>query len=94
MEAEGKKGVEAEREPNFLIGYGLLGPAEIRVVLILLNTALALGLGLDFGLPELNLTVFDVIGLGIVALMLALLTVRVFGNRRELAKEEPSAQRR
>jgi len=95
MEAEGKKGVEAEREPNFLIGYGLLGPAETRVVLILLNTALALGLGLDFGgLPELNLTVFDVIGLGIVALMLALLTVRVFGNRRELAKEEPSAQRR
>jgi len=37
--------------------------------------------------------VFDVIGLGIVAVMLALLTVRVFGNLRELAKEEPSAPR-
>jgi hypothetical protein len=36
----------------------------------------------------------DVIGLGIVALMLTLLTVRVFGNLRELAKEEPSAPRR
>jgi hypothetical protein len=63
-------------------------------VLILINTAMALGLGLDFRLLKLNLTIFDVIGLGIVAVMLALLTVRVFGNLRELAKEEPSAPRR
>lgn len=40
------------------------------------------------------MTVFDVIGLGIVGLMLTLLTVRVFGNLRELASEEPSAPRR
>ena len=79
---------------RFRLGYGLLGPTEIRVVLILLNTALALGLGLDFHLLELDLTIFDVIGLGIVAVMLALLTVRVFGNLRELAKEEPAAPRR
>ena len=79
---------------RFRLGYGLLGPTEIRVVLILLNTALAIGLGLDFRLLELNLTIYDVIGLAIVAVMLALLTVRVFGNLRELAKEEPSAPRR
>src|SRR4051794_1225312 len=79
---------------RFRLGYGFLGPTEIRAVLILLNTALALGLGLDFRLLELNMTVFDVIGLGIVALMLTLLTVRVFGNLRELAREEPSAPRR
>ena len=79
---------------RFRLGYGLLGPTEIRVVLILLNTALALDLGLDFRLLRLNLTVFDAIGLGIVALMIALLSVRVFGNLRELAKEEPSAPRR
>ena len=78
---------------RFRLGYGLLGPTEIRVLLILINTAMALGLSLDFGLLELNLTIFDVIGLGIVAVMLALLTVRVFGNLRELAKEEPSAPR-
>ena len=78
---------------RFRPGYGLLGPTEIRLVLILLNTALVIGLGLDFRLLELNLTVFDVIGLGIVGVMLALLTVRVFGNLRELAKEEPSAPR-
>jgi len=79
---------------RFRLGYGLLGPTEIRVVLILLNAALALDLGLDFRLLKLNLTVFDVIGLGIVALMIALLSVRVFGNLRELAREEPSAPRR
>jgi archaetidylinositol phosphate synthase len=79
---------------RFRLGYGLLGPTEIRAVLILLNTALALDLGLDFRLLKLNLTVFDVIGLGIVAVMLTLLTVRVFGNLRELATEEPAASRR
>jgi archaetidylinositol phosphate synthase len=79
---------------RFRLGYGYLGPTEIRAVLILLNTALALDLGLDFEILELKMTVFDVIGLGIVALMLTLLTVRVFGNLRELAKEEPAAPRR
>ena len=79
---------------RFRLGYGFLGPTEIRAVLILLNTALALDLGLDFHLVKLHVTVLDVIGLGIVALMLSLLTVRAFGNLRELAKEEPSAPRR
>jgi archaetidylinositol phosphate synthase len=79
---------------RFRLGYGLFGPTEIRLVLILLNTALALDLGLDFNLVKLHVTVLDVIGLGIVAVMLALLTVRAFGNLHELAKEEPSAPRR
>jgi archaetidylinositol phosphate synthase len=79
---------------RFRLGYGLFGPTEIRAVLILLNTALALDLGLDFRLLKLNMTVLDVIGLGIVVVMLTLLTVRVFGNLRELAQEEPSAPRR
>jgi phosphatidylglycerophosphate synthase len=79
---------------RFRLGYGRLGPTEIRAVLIMLNTALALDLGLDFHLLKLDVTVLDVIGLGIVAVMLTLLTVRVFGNLRELAEEEPSAPRR
>jgi archaetidylinositol phosphate synthase len=79
---------------RFRLGYGFLGPTEIRAVLIVLNTALALDLGLDFHLVKLDVTVLDVIGLGIVAVMLALLAARVFGNLRELAKEEPSAPRR
>lgn len=79
---------------RFRLGYGYLGPTEIRAVLILLNTALALELGLDFTILELKMTVFDVIGLAIVAVMLTLLFVRVFGNLRELASEEPAASRR
>jgi archaetidylinositol phosphate synthase len=79
---------------RFRLGYGYLGPTEIRVVLIVLNTALALKLGLDFRILELNMTVFDVIGLGIAAVMLVLLTGRAFQNLRELAKQEPAAPRR
>jgi archaetidylinositol phosphate synthase len=78
---------------RFRLGYGYFGPTEIRAVLILLNTALALELGLDFTILELQMTVFDVIGLAIVAVMLSLLCVRVFGNLSELAKEEPAQKR-
>jgi hypothetical protein len=79
---------------RFRLGYGYLGPTEIRTILIALNTALALKLGLDFRLLELNMTVLDVIGLGIVAVMLVLLVGRAFQNLRELAKQEPAAPRR
>lgn len=78
---------------RFRLGYGFLGPTEIRAVLIALNTALVLNLGLDFNILELNMTVFDAIGLGILAVMLVLLVGRAFGNLRELAKEEPAAPR-
>ncbi len=79
---------------RFRLGYGYLGPTEIRCVLILLNTALALNLGLDFNILELDMTVFDAIGLGIAGVMLVLLTGRAFQNLRELAKQEPPAPRR
>ena len=79
---------------RFRLGYGFFGPTEIRAILILLNTALALDLGLDFTILELKMTVLDVIGLAIVAVMLTLLCVRAFQNLRELAREEPAAKRR
>ena len=79
---------------RFSIGYGKVGPTEIRLILILLNTALALDLGLDFELVGLDLTVFDVVGLGIAGTMIALLAARAFGNLRELARREPAAPRR
>ena len=40
------------------------------------------------------MTVFDVIGLAIAAVMLVLLAGRAFRNLRELAKDEPAAPRR
>ena len=79
---------------RFRIGYGLLGPTEIRAVLIALNTALALDLGLDFTLAQVQLTVLDVIGLAIAGVMIFLLLGRAIGNLRELAKAEPAARRR
>jgi phosphatidylglycerophosphate synthase len=79
---------------RFSIGYGKIGPTEIRLILILLNTALALKLGLDFTLVGLDLTVFDVVGLAIAGTMIVLLLGRAFRNLRELAKREPAAPRR
>jgi archaetidylinositol phosphate synthase len=79
---------------RFSLGYGYLGPTEIRLILIALNTALALGWGLDFRIVELDVTVLDVIGLGIAGVMIALLATRALKNLRELAREEPAASRR
>jgi phosphatidylglycerophosphate synthase len=79
---------------RFSIGYGKIGPTEIRLVLIALNTALALKLGLDFNLVGLDLTVFDLVGLAIAGTMIVLLIGRSFRNLRELAKREPAATRR
>jgi archaetidylinositol phosphate synthase len=79
---------------RFSIGYGLIGPTEIRLILIALNTVVALGAGLDFVVVDLQLTVFDVIGLAIAGAMIALLLGRALRNLRELARKEPSARRR
>ena len=74
---------------RFSIGYGYVGPTEIRLILIVLNTVVALGAGLDFVVADLELTVFDVIGLAIAATMIVLLLGRAARNLRELAKKEP-----
>jgi archaetidylinositol phosphate synthase len=79
---------------RFRIGYGLIGPTEIRAILIVLNTALALDLGLDFTIAEVQLTVLDVIGLAIAGGMIVLLLGRALGNLRTLARQEPAAPRR
>ena len=79
---------------RFALGYALIGPTEVRIVLIALNTALALGLGLDFQLADVDLTVFDAIGLGIAGVMIVLLAGRAAKNLRALEREEPAAPRR
>src|SRR5690349_11547905 len=50
---------------RFSIGYGRIGPTEVRIALIGLNTALALGAPLGFRLAGVGMTVFDVAGLAI-----------------------------
>ncbi len=74
----------------FSLGYGRLGPTEARLGLIALNTALALGAGLEATVAGLGVSVLDVVGLAVVALMLAGLCVRAARNLRTLALREPA----
>jgi archaetidylinositol phosphate synthase len=79
---------------EFRFSYGNLGPTEVRLVLIGLNT-LAITLGpLPFTLLGVGATVFDVFGLAAAAAMIALLLVRAIGNLRSLAALEPPNRRR
>jgi phosphatidylglycerophosphate synthase len=79
---------------RFSIGYGLIGPTEVRLILIALNTVVALGAGLDFVVADLQLTVFDLIGLAIAGGMILLLLGRAARNLRALARQEPAAPRK
>jgi archaetidylinositol phosphate synthase len=75
----------------FALGYGGVGPTEVRLALIALNTLLALGVGVGFHVAGLGLTVLDLIGLAIAGVMLAALLGRAKGNLRRLAELEPAA---
>jgi archaetidylinositol phosphate synthase len=75
----------------FSLGYARLGPTEARLGLIALNTALALGLGLQTTVAGLGVTLLDAIGLGAAALMLGGLLWRAARNLRVLAEREPYA---
>jgi archaetidylinositol phosphate synthase len=75
----------------FTLGYGRLGPTEVRLLLIALNTAIALGAGLGFEVAGLGLTVLDLIGIAVAAVMAAGLAGRAARNLRRLAELEPAA---
>jgi archaetidylinositol phosphate synthase len=78
----------------FALGYGGVGPTEVRLLLIALNTAIALGAGLGFSVGELGLTVLDLAGLAIAGVMIAALISRAARNLRRLAELEPARVRR
>jgi archaetidylinositol phosphate synthase len=78
---------------RFSIGYGRLGPTEVRIVLIGLNVALALGAGLGFHVAGIGMTIFDVVGLAAAALMCVLMGGRAVSNLRRLSRDEPAAAR-
>jgi archaetidylinositol phosphate synthase len=65
----------------FTLGYSRFGPTEARLMLIAVNTLLALGL-VGSGL-------LDVFGIGLAAAMVAALVLRAGRNLRRLAKLEP-----
>lgn len=78
---------------EFRFSYGNLGPTEVRLILIALNTV-ALTLGpLPFGIVGLGATVFDIAGLAAALTMLGMLLARAIGNLRSLARLEPPRRR-
>jgi archaetidylinositol phosphate synthase len=85
--------LESQALGRFSIGYGKLGPTEVRVLLIALNTALALGLDTRFDLFDTGLTALDVAGVALALGMLLMLAARAFRSLREIAVDEPAAPR-
>lgn len=81
--------LEASTFGKFKLGYSLVGPTEARVGLIIVNTLLALGVGLNFHIDGIGLTVLDVIGAAAIGSMLVMLVARAAQNLRNLAHEEP-----
>ena len=76
---------------RFSIGYGYVGPTEIRLILIALNTVVALGAGLDFVVADLAADrLRPDRPRRSPATMIVLLLGRAARNLRELAKKEPA----
>src|SRR5688572_10550357 len=76
--------LESQALGRFSIGYGLIGPTEVRVLLIGLNTALVLGLDLRVDVAGYTVTALDAAAVAIAAVMVALLAGRARRNLREL----------
>jgi phosphatidylglycerophosphate synthase len=75
----------------FRYGYGIVGPTEARVVLLLMNL-LALVVGpLAFEAAGVGFTLFDVVGVLLALGMIALLLTRAGRNLATLGRAEPSA---
>lgn len=74
---------------EFSIGYGRLGPTEVRVLLIGLNSAALLGGAPPFAVLGVGATLFDVAGLLAALGMLGLLLARAVRTLRKLAELEP-----
>jgi archaetidylinositol phosphate synthase len=67
----------------FTLGYGRLGPTEARLILIGINTLLAVGV--------VGAELLDLLGIGLAAAMIAALVGRAGQNLRRLAALEPAS---
>ncbi len=73
----------------FQFGYDWLGPTEVRVVLVLAGTALALGFEPVVQLRDIPIGTLDLLGLVGVLGMVSLLGRRIMRNLKTLARLEP-----
>ncbi len=74
---------------EFRYGYGVVGPTEARLALILLNITAYFWGALPFHLLGVGATLFDVAGLAGAVTMSALLARRVARNLNTLSRLEP-----
>jgi phosphatidylglycerophosphate synthase len=79
---------------EFSFSYGKLGPTEVRVILILLNTVALLWRPVLFEIGGLPVTGFDIGGTAAALAMLVLLLGRVARNLRTLGRLEPPTRPR
>lgn len=75
---------------DFRFGYGVIGPTETRLILILLNITAVISGPLAFTVRGITMTLFDLFGIGAVLTMLAMLARRVIRNLRNLGRLEPA----
>lgn len=79
---------------EFSFSYGKLGPTEVRLILILLNTVALLWRPVLFEIAGVPVTGFDIAGTAAAVAMLVLLLGRVVNNLRTLGQLEPPGRRR
>jgi phosphatidylglycerophosphate synthase len=84
--------LETQALGTFALGYGLVGPTEVRVLLVALNAALALGLTPHVAAFGAVLGLLDFAGLAVLGLMVVALALRAGRNLRELARREPAGR--
>ena len=75
---------------EFSFSYGKIGPTEVRVLLIMLNTAAFLLGPRYFSIYGVDMTAIDVAGLSIGLGMLLMLLGRASSNLKKLAQLEPA----
>ena len=73
----------------FDFGYDWIGPTELRVILIVAGSALALGIDPVVRFRGIPLTMLDMLALLMVVGMVVVLSRRIFRNLRHLARLEP-----
>ena len=74
---------------KFRYGYGIVGPTEARIALIVFNIVVITAEGLPFNLFGIGMTVFDIVGIIAALGMTGLLTTRVARNLKTLGGMEP-----
>jgi len=81
--------LETQALGTFDLGYGFIGPTEVRLLLVALNTLIAAGVAPRLEVAGTTLGTLDLAGVAVIALMAVALAVRAARNLRELARREP-----